>query len=227
MLDRLQLLIGNEPVDKIKSSNIVVLGLGGVGGYVVESLIRSGISNMTIIDYDKIELSNLNRQIISNIENIGKLKTEETKKRILSINEKCNVFIVNEFIDESNIDDIFLNDIDYFIDACDSLNTKKLVIDKCLSKNIKLITCMGTGNRMVSDFEVIDIRKTKNDPVAKVLRKHVNDLKINKKVMCLCSKSVPIRKGEIIGSNSFVPAIAGLKISEYVINDIIQTELYN
>lgn len=221
MLDRLELLIGKEKLEKIKSSNIVVLGLGGVGGYVVESLIRSGISNITIIDYDKIELSNLNRQIISNINNIGNFKTEETKKRILEVNEKCNVIIINEFIDEKNMDIIFENKIDYFIDVCDSLNTKKLIINKCLDKNIKLITCMGTGNRMNSDFEVIDIRKTKNDPVAKILRKYVNNLKINKKVMCLCSKNEPIRKGNVIASNSFVPAIAGLKITEYVINDLI------
>ena len=221
MLDRLELLIGKEKLEKIKSSNIVVLGLGGVGGYVVESLIRSGVSNITIIDYDKIELSNLNRQIISNINNIGNFKTEETKKRILEVNEKCNVIIINEFIDEKNMDIIFENKIDYFIDVCDSLNTKKLIINKCLDKNIKLITCMGTGNRMNSDFEVIDIRKTKNDPVAKILRKYVNNLKINKKVMCLCSKNEPIRKGNVIASNSFVPAIAGLKITEYVINDLI------
>lgn len=224
MLDRLELLIGKENIEKIKSSNIVVLGLGGVGGYVVESLIRSGVSNITIIDYDKIELSNLNRQIISNKNNIGNLKTEETKKRILEINEECNVTIINEFIDESNIDNIFKNNIDYFIDVCDSLNTKKLVLDKCLEKDIKFITCMGTGNRMTSNFEVIDIRKTKNDPVAKILRKYVNELKTNKKVMCLCSKNEPIRKGKTIASNSFVPAIAGLKITEYVINELIKNE---
>lgn len=221
MLDRLELLIGKEKVEKIKSSNIVVLGLGGVGGYVVESLVRSGVNNITIIDYDKIELSNLNRQIISNINNIGNFKTEEMKKRILGINEKCNVTIINEFIDESNIDIIFKNNIDYFIDACDSLNTKKLVINKCLNNDIKFITCMGTGNRIKSNFEVIDIRKTKNDPVARVLRKYVNTLKTNKKVICLCSENEPIRKGSIIASNSFVPAIAGLKITEFVINDLI------
>lgn len=223
MLDRLELLVGKDNIEKIKEKNIIVLGLGGVGGYVTESLIRSGIENITIVDFDKVDESNLNRQIIALKSNIGKDKTILFKERISNINDKVKVNIINEFIDKDNIDKLFSNKIDYFIDACDSIKTKELVIDRCLKNNIKLITCMGTGNRMdPSKLEIIDIRKTSNDPIAKILRKYIKDNKINKKIMCLASKEVPLRKGKVIGSNSFVPASAGLLIASYVINDIIK-----
>ena len=222
MLDRLELLVGAEGIFKLKSSKIVVVGLGGVGGYVVESLIRSGIENIIIVDYDTIDENNLNRQIIATRDNIGKLKVDEFEKRILSINDKVNITKLPIFVDENNIDELFLDDITYIIDACDYIKTKKFIISKCLEKNIKFITCLGTGKRMdPSKLKICDIRETKYDPIARILRKYVKDNRINSKVLCCYSEEEPIKyNSNVIGSNSFVPSSAGLLISSYVVRDI-------
>ena len=223
MFDRLELLIGKEGLNKLKNSNVLVLGLGGVGGYVTESLVRSGVGNITIVDFDKIDLTNLNRQIIATQNNIGKLKTEEFKKRILAINPTINIKCINQFIDEKNIEILFENKIDYLVDACDYLKTKKLIITKCLNKNIPFITCTGTGNRMdPSKLRITDIRETSYDPVAKILRKYVKEMNIKEKVICLNSTEIPIKKGSIIASNSFVPSSAGLLISSFVIKELLK-----
>lgn len=223
MFDRLELLIGKEGLNKLKNSNVLVLGLGGVGGYVTESLVRSGVGNITIVDFDKIDLTNLNRQIIATQNNIGKLKTEEFKKRILAINPTINIKCINQFIDEKNIEILFENKIDYLVDACDYLKTKKLIITKCLNKNIPFITCTGTGNRMdPSKLRITDIRKTSYDPIAKILRKYIKEMNIKEKVICLNSTEIPIKKGSIIASNSFVPTSAGLLISSFVIQELLK-----
>lgn len=228
MYDRLKLLIGEEGLNKLKDSHVLILGLGGVGGYVLEALTRSGIGKLTIIDHDKIELSNLNRQIITIRENIGKYKVNEAKKRVLSINNEIMVNEIAEFIDESNIDKLFNEKIDYFIDACDSFKTKCLVIDKCQKNNIPFITCTGTGNRMnPSKLIITDLKSTSYDPLAKKLRKYMKDTNNNGKVTCLSSTEMPLRKGKVIGSNSFVPASAGLLIASYVINSLLEVENEN
>ena len=194
MLDRLELLVGREGIAKLKSSKIVVVGLGGVGGYVTESLIRSGIENITLVDFDVIDESNLNRQIIATKENIGKLKVDEFEKRILSINDKVKITKLSIFIDENNIDELFSGDITYLIDACDTIKTKELIISKCIEKNIKFITCLGTGKRMdPSKLKICDIRETSYDPIARILRKYVKDKRINSKVLCCYSEEEPIK----------------------------------
>ena len=222
MLDRLELLVGREGIAKLKSSKIVVVGLGGVGGYVTESLIRSGIENITLVDFDVIDESNLNRQIIATKENIGKLKVDEFEKRILSINDKVKITKLSIFIDENNIDELFSGDITYLIDACDTIKTKELIISKCIEKNIKFITCLGTGKRMdPSKLKICDIRETSYDPIARILRKYVKDKRINSKVLCCYSEEEPIQyNSNVIGSNSFVPSSAGLLIASYVVRDI-------
>lgn len=222
MLDRLELLVGAEGISKLKNSKVVVVGLGGVGGYVVESLVRSGIENITLVDCDTIDETNLNRQIIATKENVGKLKVDEFEKRILSINDKVYVVKLPIFIDKNNIDELFSGDITYLIDACDTIKTKELIISKCLEKNIKFITCLGTGKRMdPSKLKICDIRETKYDPIARILRKYVKDNKINSKVLCCYSEEEPIKyNSNVIGSNSFVPSSAGLLISSYVVRDI-------
>ncbi|MGN0993465.1 MAG: ThiF family adenylyltransferase [Bacilli bacterium] len=222
MLDRLELLVGAEGISKLKNSKVVVVGLGGVGGYVVESLVRSGIENITVVDYDTIDESNLNRQIIATKENIGKLKVDEFEKRILSINDKVYVVKLPIFIDENSIDELFSGDITYLIDACDTIKTKKLIISKCLDKNVKFITCLGTGKRMdPSKLKICDIRETKYDPIARILRKYVKDMNIKDKILCCYSEEEPIKyDSDVIGSNSFVPSSAGLLISSYVVRDI-------
>ena len=223
MFDRLELLIGKDGLLKLNNSNVLIIGLGGVGGCVLESLIRSGVGQVTIVDSDKIELSNLNRQIIATRYNIGKYKTDEFEKRIKSINPDVVINKITEFIDKDNIDLLFENSIDFLVDACDTYSTKCLIIEKCLSKKIPFITCTGTGNRMdTRKLDVIDIRKTMYDPLAKKIRKYVNDNNIKGSVMCLTSKEVPLRKGKVIGSNSFVPPSAGLLISNYVIEKLLE-----
>ena len=222
MFDRLELLIGKESIKKIKEKHIVVLGLGGVGGFVVESLVRSGVENITIIDNDIIDITNLNRQIIASNNNLGNKKTEEFQKRILSINNNVKVKIINDFIDKSNIDDLFNQKIDYFIDACDTINTKKLVIKKCIDKNIKFITCLGTGKRMdPSKLKITDIRNTKYDPIARILRKYIKDEKISNKILCCYAEEEPKKiQSKTIASSIFVPSTAGILIGSYVIRDI-------
>lgn len=222
MLDRLELLVGREGIAKLKSSKIVVVGLGGVGGYVTESLIRSGIENITLVDFDVIDESNLNRQIIATKENIGKLKVDEFEKRILSINDKVKITKLPIFIDENNIDELFSGDITYLIDACDTIKTKEFIISKCIEKNIKFITCLGTGKRMdPSKLKICDIGETSYDPIARILRKYVKDKKITSKVLCCYSEEEPIKyNSNVIGSNSFVPSSAGLLIASYVVRDI-------
>lgn len=222
MFERLELLVGKEALNKIHNTSVLVIGLGGVGGYVTESLIRSGIENITIVDYDTIDESNINRQIIALQNNIGKLKTDEFEKRILNINKNVKVEKKNLFIDENSIDSLFNKNIDYVIDACDTINTKKLIIDRCIKNNIKFITCMGTGKRINPSKLVIgDLKDTSYDPIARILRKHVKESGIKQKVICCYSKEKPLKyDGKAIASNSFVPSSAGLLITSYVIRDI-------
>lgn len=221
---RLEILIGKDKLSKLNNCHILVIGLGGVGSYVVESLVRSGVCNLTIIDFDKIDITNLNRQVMTNLNNIGNLKTDEIEKRSKTINKNIKINKINEFITKDNIDLLFKEKIDYLIDCQDTIETKKLIIDHCIKKDIKFITCCGTGNKLdPSKLEIIELSKTNYDPIAKILRKYVKDNKINKKIMCCCSKEVPIKiDSNIIGSNSFVPASAGLLITSFVVNEIIK-----
>ncbi len=223
MFDRTISLIGKDNYLKIKNANILIIGLGGVGGYALEALVRSGIEKITIVDYDKIDITNLNRQIISTSNNIGNLKTEEWKKRILSINNNVNVKIINEKIGENNINILFEEQYDFIIDACDTMIVKKLLIKYSYEKNINLITVCGMGRKLNPKMvEVIPLSKTSYDPIAKVLRKYVKDERINSKVMCICSKEIPINTDKnIIASMSMVPSTAGILAAHYVIKNII------
>lgn len=218
-LDRLNLLVD---IDKLKDKTVLIVGIGGVGGYALEAIARSGINNIIIVDNDVVDITNLNRQIISNLNNVGCKKIEVAKERVLGINKECNVITYDLFLDDKNIYDIIDNhQIDYIIDACDTMIVKKELIRISKKRNIKLITSMGTANKMHPEkLEIMDIRKTEYDPVAKLIRKMIKDEKINGKVMCVCSKEVPI-KNKKLGSNAFVPATAGLLLASYVINDIV------
>lgn len=221
MFERFKLLV-NDKFEKIQSKKILVIGLGGVGSYVVESLIRSGIINITIVDNDIIDITNLNRQLMTNINNVGKYKTVELKKRIKSINKECKVRSENVFVTEENISSIVTSDYDYVVDACDTIKTKLALINICKKLSIKLISAMGTGNKMdPSQLEITDIYKTNYDPLAKIIRKECRKNGI-KHLKVVCSKEKPIKnKVTKIPSNSFVPATAGLLITSYIINDIV------
>ena len=220
--ERLELLV-HEKINDIYNKTVLIIGLGGVGSYAVEALVRSGISNLVIVDSDTISLTNLNRQLMAYHNNIGNFKTDEIENRILSINPKANVTKITEFINLDNIEMLFTGHIDYVIDACDTLIVKQELIRRCINKKIKLISCMGTGNKMnPAKLKITDIRKTSYDPIAKKIRKMIKDERINEKVMVVCSdeeQKVKIEKE--IPSNSFVPATAGLLCASYVINDIV------
>ena len=221
MFERTISLVGETNFKKIQEKTVLIVGLGGVGGYATESLVRSGIKNLILIDHDKIDITNINRQIISTSNNIGNNKVDEFKKRILEINPECNIITHNLFLDNSSKDILNNYKIDYIIDCCDSIEAKKLLIDYSLEKNIKLISSMGTANKLdATKLEIIDIRKTSYDPLAKILRKYVNDLKTNKKIMVISSREMPQKKDKLT-TMIFVPATAGLLCSQYVITDII------
>lgn len=226
MFDRTINLIGQSNYQKLKESNILVLGVGGVGGYAIETLIRSGIENITIVDFDKVDVSNINRQIIALNDNIGSLKTDEWKKRLLSINPNVNVNIINEKINSDNIELLFNDNYDYIIDACDTLIVKKSLIKLCKERNINLITVCGMGKRMdPSKVKICDITDTSYDPLAKSLRKFVKDEHILGKVPCVFSSEIPKSNSSnnIISSMMMVPSVAGIMASFYVIDKIINT----
>ena len=225
MFDRTISLIGEEKYQKLKKSNILVLGIGGVGGYAIEALIRSGIENITIVDFDKIDKSNINRQLIALTNNIGHDKTEEWKKRILSINPNVKVSIINEKINSDNIHLLFNNKYDFVIDACDTVIVKKSLIKECKNRNINLITVCGMGKKLNPTLvKICDIRETNYDPLAKSLRKYIKEENIKGKVMCVFSEEKPITNdSKIVSSMMMVPSVAGILSAYYCIDKIINT----
>lgn len=228
MFDRLELLIGKDNLEKIKSKKVLVVGIGGVGGSVVTSLVRSGIENIVIIDFDTVDITNLNRQVIAYQSTIGMKKTDAMEMLINEINPTCNIVKYDLFLDSENIKEIIEKEKpDYIVDACDSKETKKAIILESLKRKIKFISSMGTGNKLdPTKLEITDIRKTVNDPLARIFRKWVKDNKINDKIVVLSSKEVPKKTGNVVASNSFVPNSAGLLITSYIINDIIMNKMF-
>ncbi len=222
-LDRLISLIGLENTLKIKNLKILILGLGGVGGYTIESLSRSGVGTLTLVDGDTIKPSNINRQLIVTSKNINKYKTREWKKRIKLINKNAIVNIINCYITEENIECLFSEQYDYIIDACDTTKVKVKLIQMCHEKNIKLISCMGTANKLdASALYISTLDKTEYDPLAKKIRKEFSKNKdIMQGVTVITSREKASNK-IVLGSTSYVPAVAGLLITSYIINDVIE-----
>lgn len=222
MFDRLEIII-KDKINLIKNKTVLIIGLGGVGGYALESIVRSGIEKIIIVDYDIVDETNLNRQILSLNNNIGLKKVDVAESRIKKINKDCEVIKLDMKVTLDNINILFNEKIDYVIDACDTVEVKKELIRQCLKRKIKLISCMGTGNKLdPSKLEIVDIRKTSYDPLAKIIRKMVKEENIKEKVMVVASKEQPIKTNtKTIGSTSFVPAVAGLLCTSFVINDII------
>ena len=222
--ERLTKVIGEDKFLELNNKCVLILGVGGVGGYVAEALARSGIGKLILVDFDTVDETNINRQIIALESTIGLKKVDVLEKRIKEINSGCEVIKIDEFINIDNYLDLFNYDIDYFIDACDTMTVKKVVLKECVKRKIKCISSMGTGNKMdPSKLEIVDIRKTVNDPLAKVMRKFVKDEKINSKVMVLSSSELPIKTGDRTpGSTAFVPASAGLLIASYVVRQFIE-----
>jgi tRNA A37 threonylcarbamoyladenosine dehydratase len=222
MFDRLLKLITNEDLNKLKNTNVLLVGVGGVGGYALEALVRCGIENITIVDSDNVEISNLNRQIISLNSNIGKYKVEVASTRAKDINPNINITTIKEFITKDNIDILFNNNYDYIIDACDTVTTKVLLIKEANKRNINIISCMGTGNRFdPSKVKITDISKTNNDPLAKIMRKLLKEEGI-KHQRVVFSDELPIKTNDRTpGSTSLVPSVAGIYAASYIINNIL------
>ena len=220
---RSKLLLGDESINLLANSTVLVVGLGGVGGYVVESLARTNVGKLILVDYDNVDITNINRQLIALNSTVDKDKVDVFKARINDINPRCQVITHKIKIDSNNLEDIFDTTIDFVVDACDDKKAKKAIIDYCLLKNILLISAMGTGKRMdPSKLVITTLDKTYNDPLAKVMRGMV-DKRIQKKVKVCLSLEVPVKTdGAVIASCVFVPATAGLLIGNYVINNLLK-----
>jgi len=220
--DRFIKLIGKENFEKVKNLKILIVGVGGVGGYVVESLARCGVETIIIVDPDRIDRTNINRQIIATETTIGRKKVEAWEERIKEISKTCQCIPIAEKINEDTIHLLKEHKPDFVVDACDDINAKKLLIKECIKENIKLISSMGTGKRLdPSKLEITILNKTSYDPIAKEIRKYLNKEKIKGKLPVISSTEQPV-KTEKIGSNAFVPATAGLLAASYVINELIK-----
>lgn len=220
MFERLITLIGEDNVNKLKKANVLIVGLGGVGGYALETLVRSGIYNLTIVDGDIVELSNLNRQIISKRNVIGRPKVLVAQARTLEINPDVNLKVINQFISNDNFSLLNIDSFDYVIDACDDLNLKMLLIKN--ADKYKLISSMGTANKMdITRFKITTIDKTSYDPLAKIIRKKIKEEKIRTKFKVVSSDEKVMKNGAKLGTIAYMPAVSGLLCASYVINDII------
>ncbi len=221
-LRRSELLIGKENVDKIKNIKVFIVGLGGVGGQALEMIVRSGVLNISIMDYDVFEESNINRQILCTNENIGKSKVDEAEKRIKSISPLCKVKKYKVKLDGTFLDKNII-DADYIIDACDDVKAKLELVKYAVKNNIKIISCLGVGNKLdPSKLEITNIWKTSYDPLAKKLRNALRKEKINYKLPVVASKEeVIIKNTKEIPSLALVPNAAGIMLASFVINDII------
>ena len=221
-------LLGENSFNKLQKSNILLVGVGGVGGYVAEGLIRAGLGKLTIVDNDVVAESNINRQIIALTDTIGKYKVDVAKERLSKINPDAKVKTIQTFVTPDNIDILKIENYDYVVDAIDFVPGKLSIIEKAKEKNIPIISCMGTGNKIHPEkLEITDISKTSVCPLAKKIRHELTKRNI-KKVKVLYTKELPINT-EIIengkrvpASISTVPSVAGLLIANEVILDLIR-----
>lgn len=230
MFSRFELLVGEDNIQKLNQAHVIVFGVGGVGGYVVEALVRSGIGHITIVDNDVISLSNLNRQIIATQETIGQKKVDVMKKRILSIHPECDVTTLDMFYLPETANQIDLSQYDYVVDAIDTITSKIELAVRCDQK-IPLISSMGTGNKMnPALLQVSDIYKTSVCPLAKVMRRELKKRRV-KHLKVVYSQELPMKpfasdeithKRSIPGSTAFVPSSAGLLIASEVVKDLLK-----
>ena len=221
---RTELLIGKEAVEKLQKAKVCVYGLGGVGSYAVEALARAGIGHLVLIDFDKYDITNINRQLDAKHSNIGKYKVDVMKERIIDINPTVVVEAYKPDEIESGEESVIDSSFDYVVDAIDTMSNKIKIIEKCKAENVRIITGTSAGNKLdPTKFEVADIYKTTVCPVCKVLRKELKQRNI-KDLKVVYSKEEPIKnesKEKTLGSISFVPSVMGLIMAGEVIKDII------
>lgn len=225
MFDRLISLIGEENFKKIQSTKILVLGIGGVGGIVAESLVRSGIEDITIIDKDVVDETNLNRQIIALRSTIGRLKVEVMKERLKDINPDAQIVTFSNEITTDSLEKMNLSSYDYVVDCIDDLRVKVALAKHYFSNDYKLLIATGTARKMdPSLLEITTLDKTSYDPLARRMRAALRGYEISKLIV-LASKEVPIESKEntsSLGSTAFVPSSGGLLLASYIIRDIIK-----
>lgn len=213
-------LLGNENVEKLFYKHVIVFGVGGVGGYVVEALARSGVGKISIVDNDVVNESNINRQIIALHSTVGMQKVEVLKNRILDINPECKVFVYNQFFLPENSNDFDFSIYDYVVDAVDTVTAKLEIIKKSKESNVPVISSMGTGNKLnPMGFKVSDISKTKVCPLTRVMRNELKKRGISK-VKCVYSEENPVIQTQTPASVAFVPPVAGLLIASEVVKDL-------
>jgi len=242
---RTQLLLGEEAMEKLKNSRVAVFGVGGVGGYVCEALVRSGVGHFDLIDDDKVCLTNINRQIIATRKTVGKYKTDVMRERMLEINPDVDVVMHKCFFLPENSDEFPFDEYDYVVDAVDTVTAKVELVMKCQEKNTPIICSMGAGNKLdASAFRVADIYKTKMCPLAKVMRhelkkrgvkklkvvyseekpiRPIEDMSISCRTNCICPPGAAHKcteRRDIPGSVAFVPSVAGLIIAGEVVKDL-------
>ena len=221
MEEKIIKLIGEENLDKIKKAKILLVGIGGVGSFAYECLIRSGFLDITIIDNDKVNNSNINRQLIADLSAINEYKVDIARSKAANINNDIKLTIHNIFLDKNSLN-LLETDYDYIIDACDTLQTKLELIRFAELHNIKIISAMGLGNRVdASMVKISTLNKTYQDPLAKKLRKFVKENNLKSNIPVVFSTELPIKKGEV---NSLItsPSVAGILMVNYIINDIVK-----
>ncbi|RDY29681.1 tRNA threonylcarbamoyladenosine dehydratase [Romboutsia weinsteinii] len=226
---RTSLIIGKDGVEKLKEANVIVFGVGGVGSFAAEAIARAGVGSMTIVDFDDVDITNINRQLPALHSTVGKYKVEVMKERILDINPDINIKAIKDVYNKETSEKILIEDYDYVVDAIDMVTSKIHLIETCKAKNLNIISSMGMGNKLdPTKIVVTDINKTHTCPLAKVIRKELRDRKI-KKLKVVYSTEQPVELKEKImngkkitpGSISFVPSVGGLTIASVVINELL------
>lgn len=236
VLARTELLVGAEGIAKLKNAHVAVAGVGGVGSYVAEALVRTGVGAVTIIDFDTIDVTNINRQIHALHSTIGKSKVAVMKERLLDINPEAVITAINSFITADNVPELLNEEYDYIIDAVDNVTAKIALALYSRQKNIPFLSSMGTANKLDNTkFRICDLNETSVCPLARVMRHEMRKRGIEKGITVLYSEAEALKpqvsnskeseqpaKKPVPGSVVFVPAVAGLMIAGKVINDILQ-----
>lgn len=226
---RTGLIIGQEGIEKLKNSNVIVFGVGGVGSFAAEAIARAGVGNLTIVDFDDVDITNINRQLPALHSTVGRYKVDVMKERILDINPDINIKAIKSLYNEETSEELLSEKYDYVVDAIDMVSSKIHLIETCKKKGLEIISSMGMGNKLdPTKIVVTDVHKTTMCPLAKVMRKELRDRKI-KKLKVVFSTEKPrelkekIMNGKKVtpGSVSFVPSVGGLVIASVVINDLI------